>query len=492
MMSDSPTKPHIALVGTYSDDFVKALQVDNFDVERCDTIPDPKTCASALTVLALTDGDHTLSENDINVLLRARTVLALFRPSRALLETVHKATNTPIDIPSLELADELPLLVYIANGVVHITSNNVPSEAKVHELVQGALEKDGKAPPDESFSVSTVAVEPHEQAVLSISRAVSAAQNLRAFVSNLDPPTGVIGFKKGTLDNTTRITITWLAWRRDGHYNVTTTDPAYIQKYDLNWYTDFYSYATGTDCRGKTAAEFTNAGGVVYTVAIDRGSLRRSSDGAPRFLGPTSGYCGYYFVDCHRTGNHAGSSMRMLSYQPRGLDSQSGTTYNYSIDFQQDMQMFNNNGNSTYTFKAQYSNGFGLDRFQQHQLQDSAGVDFSVDYKDYYDHWVDPEFDTQTWWNPGVYEKVNREGWEHWIVREYLPADNIPINGLTLFSSSVGKHTLTSKYRSSFSAFKSNAWRTTSDDSTTHFQVAWTSYSNGSGWSRTLDLTWSL
>lgn len=55
-----------------------------------------------------------------------------------------------------------------------------------------------------------------------------------------------------------------------------------------------------------------------------------------------------------------------------------------SIDFQQDMQMFNNNGNSTYTFKAQYSNGFGLDRFQQHQMQDSVGVDFSVDYKDYY------------------------------------------------------------------------------------------------------------
>lgn len=80
--------------------------------------------------------------------------------------------------------------------MVHITSNNVPSEAKVHELVQSALEKDGKAPPDESYSVSTVAVDPHEQAVLSISRAVFATQSLKAFVSNLDPPTGVIGFKK--------------------------------------------------------------------------------------------------------------------------------------------------------------------------------------------------------------------------------------------------------------------------------------------------------
>lgn len=46
--------------------------------------------------------------------------------------------------------------------------------------------------------------------------------------------------------------------------------------------------------------------------------------------------------------------------------------------------MFNNNGNEQYTFSAQYSTNFSLDRFQLHGLQDSTGVDYSVDYKDYY------------------------------------------------------------------------------------------------------------
>lgn len=82
------------------------------------------------------------------------------------------------------------------NGVVHVTPNNVPSEAKVQELVRSALEKDGKAPPEKSFSVSTVSLDPHEQAVMSISRAVSVTKTSQSPVSNLEPPSGVIGFKK--------------------------------------------------------------------------------------------------------------------------------------------------------------------------------------------------------------------------------------------------------------------------------------------------------
>ncbi|KDQ27033.1 hypothetical protein PLEOSDRAFT_1089953 [Pleurotus ostreatus PC15] len=314
---------------------------------------------------------------------------------------------------------------------------------------------------------------------------------MKPMASVLDPPSGVIGFKKGVLDNTARISITWLAWRSDGQYGVETSDPSLIQKYDLNWYTDFYAYATGVDCRGMSSSEFTGAGGVVYTVAIDRGSLLRSSSGAPRYLGPTSGYCGYYFVDWNQTGSHTDPSMKLVSYQPRGVVSQSGTTYSYSIDFEQDMQMFNNNGNEQYTFSAQHSTDFSLDRFQLHGLQDSTGVDYSVDYKDYYDHWSDPNFNTNTWWEPGVYEEVTREGWKHWIVREYLPADNVPINGLSVFSSSVGKPTFKSKFEAAFRAFKSNAWRCTSDDDTTHFQMTGIYFSNDDGWSNVLDLTWS-
>ncbi|KAF7416020.1 hypothetical protein PC9H_002807 [Pleurotus ostreatus] len=419
-MADPTTKLQISLIGAHSDGFVKALQANNFDIEQCGSVSDRKKSAVNLSVLALTGEEHTLSESDIDKTLRAGTVLALFGPSRALLETVHKATNTPIDIPSLELADGLPLLVYNVNGVVHVTPNNVPSEAKVQELVRSTLEKDGKAPPEESFSVSTV----------------------------------------GTIDNTAHIEITWLAWNADGIYDFYTKDPQYIQKFDLNWYTDFYVYATGADCRGKTGDEFTKAGGLVYTLVIDRGNVRRSSDGAPRFLGPTSGYCGYYFIDWNRTGNFSpGFTMDLLSYQPRDPASQNGTRYNYSIDFQQDMQMLNDNGDSKYTFKAQYSNDFTLEKFQQHAIELDSGVDFSVDYKDGYDHWVDPQLSTDTWYYPGITQWVNREGYEHFIIRvrlitydaaddltiqlymkEDMPADDLPINGLTVLSSSVGKH----------------------------------------------------
>lgn len=456
-MADSTPKLRISLIGAHSDGFVKVLEASNFDIEHCTSISDRKKSGSHFAVLALIGDENTLSESDVDKTLRAGTVLCLFRPSRALLQAVHKATRTPIDIPSLELADGLPLLVYMVNDVVHITPNNAPSEAKVQELVRSALEKDGKAPPEKSFSVSTASVDPHEQAVMSITRAVSVTKASRSSVSKLEPPSSVIGFKKGTIDNTAHITITWLAWSTDGIYNFYTKDPQYIQKFDLNWYTDFYVYATGADCRGKTGDEFTKAGGLVYTLVIDRGNVRRSSDGAPRFLGPTSGYCSYYFIDWNRTGNFSpGFTMDLLSYQPRDPASQNGTTYNYSIDFQQDMQMLNDNGDSKYTFSAQYSNDFTLEKFQQHAIELDSGVDFSVDYKDGYDHWVDPQLSTDTWYYPGITQWVNREGYEHFIIREDMPADDLPINGLTVLSSSVGKHWFSSAYSTACRAFKSN------------------------------------
>ncbi|KAF4593682.1 hypothetical protein EYR40_008471 [Pleurotus pulmonarius] len=426
------TKFHVSLIGAHSNGFVKALQANNFDIEQCNSVSDRKKSAANLSVLALTGEEHMLSGSDINKALYAGTVLSLFRPSRALLEAVHKTTNTPIDIPSLELSDELPLLVYMVNGVVHVTPNNVPSEAKVQELVRSALEKDGKAPPEKAFSVSTM----------------------------------------GTLDNTAHIVITWLAWSADGIYNFYTKDPQYIQKYDLCWYTDFYVYATGADCRGKTSSEFTEAGGVVYTLVIDRGNVRRSSDSAPRFLGPTSGYCSYYFIDWNQTGNFSpGFTMDLVSYQPRVPASQNGTTYNYSIDFNQDMQMLDGNGDSKYTFKAQYSNDFALDKFQLHTKELDSGVNFSVDYKDGYDHWVDPQLSSDTWYYPGITQWVNRGGSEYFIIREDMPADDLPINGLTVLSSSVGKHQFSSTYRTACRAFKANSWRTTSDAHNVDFQT---------------------
>ncbi|KAF7416021.1 hypothetical protein PC9H_006809 [Pleurotus ostreatus] len=392
-MTDS-TKPQIALVGSYSDAFVTALQ-DDFEVEQCDSVPNPATRTSSLAALALKDDDYTLSESDITLMLPDKTVLIFFGPTSTLLETIQSATNTPIDIPSLGLVDGLPLLVYMVDGMVNVASNSIPSEAQVLPLMQSALKKDSKMA-NQGFQLQVSPVDLVEQAAMSIDSAVSATRSTRAYVSNLEPPAGVIGFKR--------------------------------QKYNLNWYTDVYSYATGADCRGKTSGQFTSAGGIV---AVDRGAM---------------------------TGHHPGSSLQMTTYQPRGPESQIDGQVQYNISFEQDMQMFNNNGNSAYTFKAQYTNSFTLDQFQLHEVPGDSGVDFSVDYNGYYDRWADPTFVTDKWWNPGVYQKVKRQGRSYWIVRENLPADNLPINGLTVLSSSVGKYPLGCR------AFKSNYWRTTSDD----------------------------
>ncbi|KAG9224182.1 hypothetical protein CCMSSC00406_0006850 [Pleurotus cornucopiae] len=429
-MSDSTTKPQVALVGAHSDSFVQALQAADFNVEQCSSILDPAT-PSSIAVLALTGDDHTLSVSDIDEKLRAGTVLALFGPSRELLETIHEATNTPIDIPSLELADGLPLLVYMVNGVVHIDTNNFPCEYKIDELVRNATPGDAKAPEEEepeSFSVLPVKLDPVEQTIRSILSAVSETLDAKDSTSILEPPPDV---------------------------------KAFIQIFDLYWFVRYYAYATGADCRGKTPSEFTEAGGVVYTLVLDQGYLKRSSDSAPRYKGPTEGFCGYYLVDCHRTGHHSeNSSMRVVSYQPSGLTSSSGTTYNHSIRFEQDMQMLGNGGNSLHTFKARYSKDYSLPKFQQHEvLNRSVGVDFSVDYNDYYDHWADPRFKSPQWWN--VFEQ--RGGYDTKLVRDDLPRDDIPINGLTVFSSSVGRHTLTSRWYTEFAAFKSNSWWTTDD-----------------------------
>ncbi|KAJ8695491.1 hypothetical protein PTI98_008093 [Pleurotus ostreatus] len=461
-MTDS-TKPQIALVGSYSDAFVTALQ-DDFEVEQCDSVPNPATRTSSLAALALKDDDYTLSESDITLMLPDKTVLIFFGPTSTLLETIQSATNTPIDIPSLGLVDGLPLLVYMVDGMVNVASNSIPSEAQVLPLMQSALKKDSKMA-NQGFQLQVSPVDLVEQAAMSIDSAVSATRSTRAYVSNLEPPAGVI----------------------DAKYNVTTTsDSSLIQKYNLNWYTDVYSYATGADCRGKTSGQFTSAGGIV---AVDRGAMVRASDSAPRYLRPTSGYCSYYFVDRNQTGHHPGSSLQMTTYQPRGPESQIDGQVQYNISFEQDMQMFNNNGNSAYTFKAQYTNSFTLDQFQLHEVPGDSGVDFSVDYNGYYDRWADPTFVTDKWWNPGVYQKVKRQGRSYWIVRENLPADNLPINGLTVLSSSVGKYPLVSRYYIGCRAFKSNYWRTTSDDNHIHYQTTATAYS--SGLANTLDLTWT-
>ncbi|KAF4569528.1 hypothetical protein EYR40_008503 [Pleurotus pulmonarius] len=89
-------------------------------------------------VLAIAGEEHVLSARDVDEKLRAGTVLALFKPGRALLDAVCADADPPVDAASVELADGAPLLVYSAGGVVHIDADNGdgPSEYKLRELVQ--------------------------------------------------------------------------------------------------------------------------------------------------------------------------------------------------------------------------------------------------------------------------------------------------------------------------------------------------------------------
>lgn len=118
-----------------------------------------------------------------------------------------------------------------------------------------------------------------------------------------------------------------IAWSSDGYYDVHTEDPYLVQLFDINWFIDIYCYATGADPRNTTAENFTRAGGVVYTVAIYRGNLQRSPKSPQRYLGPTSGYCHYWFCDYHSLRSYS-KDMVTLEYEPMGVDSIYDSVYN--------------------------------------------------------------------------------------------------------------------------------------------------------------------
>ncbi len=81
------------------------------------------------------------------------------------------------------------------NGIVNIAANNIPSEAQVLPLMQSALEENSTIA-SEGFQLQLAPVNPVEQAVMSIDSAVSATRSTKSYLSNLDPPAGVIGFKR--------------------------------------------------------------------------------------------------------------------------------------------------------------------------------------------------------------------------------------------------------------------------------------------------------
>ena len=90
-----------------------------------------------------------------------------------------------------------------------------------------------------------------------------------------------------------------LAWSKDGHFQVETSDPNMQQTYDTDWTATIYVYATNANPTGKTGD---NYDGTIYTYVVHDGIHQRKVGGPRRWFGPKSSTpgvseCAFYFID---------------------------------------------------------------------------------------------------------------------------------------------------------------------------------------------------
>ncbi|KAJ8519677.1 hypothetical protein ONZ45_g3428 [Pleurotus djamor] len=113
----------------------------------------------------------------------------------------------------------------------------------------------------------------------------------------------------------------------------------------LQWSIDAYVYVVGA----FPDENFATNGGAVYVALVHSGSARSGST-----VGPLYEY--RYTVTPTLTG------LKPITQLPlSGTGVVQGDTTNYPIVFNQDMQMFRQNGTEAFTFPAQYENNIGLD-----------------------------------------------------------------------------------------------------------------------------------
>lgn len=217
-MTDS-TKPQIALVGSYSDAFVKALQDEDFEVEQCDSVPNVSRFRQSdvhLRLSATVARDEDIesrgpcSQGRRLYPLRKRYYLNATRqdgpyflwayidalgdhskcnqhPHRHPESWASRRFTAPRVHVSTALSCTHALTAswrYRVDGMVNVASNSTPSEAQVLPLMQSALKKDSKMA-KQGFQLQVSPVDLVEQAAMSIDSAVSATRSTRSYVSNL-------------------------------------------------------------------------------------------------------------------------------------------------------------------------------------------------------------------------------------------------------------------------------------------------------------------
>ncbi|KAG8899686.1 hypothetical protein FRB99_006499 [Tulasnella sp. 403] len=469
----STTPPSIALIGAHTTEFSSQLEKAGSRIVTYGSAAELKAASATHDAIALDGEDHGLVDpTHIASLLDAGSVLISSSPGAEFLETLHRVTNTPIDLPAFRPTKERPLMVYKVQEMVHVIT---PPRSKTNREITGKkVGPDGRISdlPQHAYTVKTPPVDGAYivQRVRAARERITSPQ-MKAVatnageVYNLDPGNDVAFFKKGVWHRSESAAIDTLAWTRDGHIQKRTSDPNEQQTYNTDWAMAIYAYATDFDPRGQTGDTYD---GTIYTYIVHDGQHQRAGDGPVRWCGPNtaapgSSECAFYFADQIKYSfSDPSGLMTKLTHQPDdNVYEHTKNTFTYNISQSQTMTLFRANKKQTWQFKAQYDKPVAWTSFQLHRdMLNQSDMGFFISYNDYYDIYSDPEFQTDKWWNPGVFDL----GKNPHAVR-VLPKDNVPIAGLTVFRSTVGKPRVKSELEFVPRAYKSDAWRTDSDES---------------------------
>ncbi|CCM02461.1 uncharacterized protein FIBRA_04560 [Fibroporia radiculosa] len=428
------------------------------------------------TALALFGHDEDLANADaITKLLKDRVVLLLFAPSAEISQALKDAAKTVIDLPLIELDEGVPIIAYkmAELDLVHLILgfsivNGDPSytrDADTTATTEATDTNNSDSVTRDDSKDSTVTLKDKlEYAIRLISSSVqeasdeSANASVRASASNLTPPSDTSFVSSSSFSNRATFRCARTPWSDEGNYWQDLPQSRW-QLFDLNWTVYLSSYATNATPVPNSG--FSSSGGVVYTIATYSGSFVRSTSSSPRWFGPWgnegTSEVEYYFIDqLGLTVEDTSGLLTCYRQLPSG-GSQSGTNYTYTFDFSQTFNLFKNSGKTPFQWTASYSDSYVREKFMESPVQQNLHTfDVAISYKDYYaSDRYNGGLSNESWWNHGVFDWSNGD----YKVVKVLPRDNIPIHGLDMWSSTVGKANL--KFYSYFEAvgFKSNtAW----------------------------------
>ncbi|KLO09159.1 hypothetical protein SCHPADRAFT_943837 [Schizopora paradoxa] len=466
------TNKSIALFGSFTEEFSSELRKDGFELVQNTEAKSDLSDYAIVAVSGVENGfDHHAHLADI---LKAGKILVAFEPSEDFLAVLHSATKTPIDLTKIEATGDRPLIIHPEHGAFRVilpVTDSTPSielvgtgsddGSQVEVLEEEIKNQVGFTSESTPTTRADVIVKFLNDALDSITQSDKEPRD----TNNLDPGNDVAFYKHSILTFAFLGIMNMLAWNRDGQENVPSTDASQNQVYLMTWNISVYAYATNANPTGATPENYK---GTIYTYMIHdnaTSSLVRTPAGAPRWYGPFSSEPGksnaaFYFVDyLEYLVKDPESKLRKVTEQPVSSqgqrdDSNGFPTYRYNISQKQNMTLFRKNQNQTFVFSAEIEKPVAFPYFELHnggtETQGSVITSgFSLAYNDYYNYWADPKYSTSAWWDPGVYtdSAVKR-----------LPDDNHRLDGLTVYSSSVGSFFLDFTVAWNMASFKDRHW----------------------------------